>query len=426
MPGAKKGPCKKVVPLKRAFAEGEGTQPKKSRAESSDVCTCRLCQQTSKESTGDQPHKSRSSTISEAEMAAYSSLYVWGWAPFRLEILHSRNFAVMWPSSCLCPWQEKTWALFVEEEQGKKPAGDQCELCYTLWQRAFQFVSWECLCKQQKENADFAAIIEKGRSALQHEGQGCLPLPETVSTEQAHAVQVQRSYLCLTERDIRRVVGASRLPKAILKGLPTISIPSEDGKAEELGFLFEDPEAPFRKAILSVELKAHCNKVVMDPKNCLWDGQGKKYTAMAFGQLGNESLGSLVAREQGGHLSVCSWESFLQEKLAGVAADGNTDGQGGAEEAYGLEGAPRLVGVAAATATAAAAGSSATQMTDSEKKNKGKTSLSQLQSGLNRTASSSNLPANDGASVTGTVMTMEGSVFEDDEEVEGEKRGRSQ
>eukprot|EP00971_Amphidinium_carterae_P071883 1421752-Amphidinium_carterae.3 len=319
-----------------------------------------------------------------------------------------------------CALKEATWALYAEEHGVQRAEGDACEACYKLHKRAFQFLSWTSFCKEASDNAEFGKIVSSARKVAEDTDGVPKPSQESVNTHTSHGIQIQRSYLCVTERDMRRIVGAARLPKSVLKGLVSITVPTEDSKSEEVAYLFQDPESPFRKAVVTVDMRSTCSSPELHGEDCLFEGQGKRYSAMAFSKLGNESVAALVAKEKAGHLTIGAWTDFVSDRLStqslASAAVASTD------ESADLVTPVKLSGVAAIDA----ASSAATQGSggDSGKKDKPCSMKSTVEtppsSSLTRLFSAQSLGSNpvaDTASVAGTAMTAASSVADDEDEV---------
>ena len=125
----------------------------------------------------------------------------------------------------------------------KVPSGSQCEQCWTLWQQAFSRVSWESLIQSVAKDANFKNKVEEARQVLLHAKDAKPLASQGVFAMQGVSLKIERSYVVLTERDMRRSIGRTQL-----KSLQSVQIPCEDGRAEtETGYLFKDEEAPHRK-----------------------------------------------------------------------------------------------------------------------------------------------------------------------------------
>eukprot|EP00971_Amphidinium_carterae_P285048 5658672-Amphidinium_carterae.1 len=155
------------------------------------------------------------------------------------------------------------------------PVDDKCLGCHKQWQQAFQVYSWEDLCQTLKRDAslkaswDEAAVLMADTSKRTFEA-------SSVNTAKTFNLEVNRQFLCLSMKDLKRVTGQSKLNKATLQYIPQVTLPdmcSEDG--EQTFYIFRDPEKPYRS--LNIKMNQTFNQVTtnMEAAQQVWKQQGQ-------------------------------------------------------------------------------------------------------------------------------------------------------
>eukprot|EP00971_Amphidinium_carterae_P094936 1878449-Amphidinium_carterae.1 len=249
------------------------------------------------------------------------------------------------------------WALYCQPAGGgtKQAQGNQCHECFELWEQGFKHLKWEDLIKQSKDDQHLSTLLNKARSVKAGHATKEGP-PQQVLETKAVYLEVERSVVIMSEREIRKQAKVSRIPRASLKCLPSVNILADDGKTSECVYLFHDEAAPYRKAKLKTVCGTVLQNFAMETKDGLYSGQGENIHGHVAGKLGEET-GHLrfMDREAQGHVSLTSWEDWLQKKL--VRGDGADDTRDGEEEEEDEKPEQHLVlvGPAAAAASSAAA-----------------------------------------------------------------------
>eukprot|EP00971_Amphidinium_carterae_P136955 2714015-Amphidinium_carterae.2 len=177
-------------------------------------------------------------------------------------------------------------------------------------------------------------------------GKASKPKPEEVVLTQKHNLIVERHFLCLTERDMRKETNLARIPKSALKQCNSIVLPTADGKGTETGYLFVNPDMPYRTCRFAVQMESSLAKPLLQAADCCYPDQGTHYQVKGIHDLGEESLGNLVARDQGGHLFTMPWGEFKSSKLQSSLEDEDLVEDDDEEEEEVL-----IEGVAAAAST---------------------------------------------------------------------------
>ena len=82
--------------------------------------------------------------------------------------------------------------------------------------------------------------------------------PNVMNTKKVE-LELNRSYIAATERELRSQVGLHKKAKSALKGVPSIDIAGEKG-GQETCFMFRDldPMADLRRWKLKVTMAASC------------------------------------------------------------------------------------------------------------------------------------------------------------------------
>eukprot|EP00971_Amphidinium_carterae_P171886 3407976-Amphidinium_carterae.3 len=213
-------------------------------------------------------------------------------------------------------WLDRSWALYAQSGIGAKiPQGDMCEQCFDLWHKGFRYMEWAALCKLASDDDAFGKVVESARQVML----GKKKPPELgahVESLTQLGVEVYRSFIAVSEKEMRRESQQTRIKKSSLKGIPSVMVPAEDGGGEmEQLFLFHDPSQPWRKANLKVIDAVVRNQPHMS-ETCLWAGQPEKYHTMSTQQLFDQNgVQQVLEKDSSGHLSLLTWETFKEQRL---------------------------------------------------------------------------------------------------------------
>eukprot|EP00971_Amphidinium_carterae_P351980 6492373-Amphidinium_carterae.2 len=237
--------------------------------------------------------------------------------------------------ACMSSLQDVKWALYAVVAGAKKPQGLQCEVCFHVWSRGFQHLTWAELVELSEQPSQ-KAILEGCRKIVM----GGPGLAEDVSKAgveslQGTYIQVEQSYLGYTEKDMRKLTGLSRIDRACLKGLPSITVPCCDGTpGEEQLYLFIDEGSVGKKVVMKSVLGTELISSDLVSKNCIWTGQAPAYRGyMAVQQCKKVGIADVMSKEAGGHLTLQLFRDFAGEVLLG----GSKDGGGGDDAEDGAE-----------------------------------------------------------------------------------------
>eukprot|EP00971_Amphidinium_carterae_P113845 2255988-Amphidinium_carterae.2 len=230
---------------------------------------------------------------------------------------------------------------------------DECSLLPEKRRKGWKFMPWNQFLQKQSKNTEFKLIVSDALKKF--EGSEEIDSREAVATCIEHSFVVDRSFVLLSDKDIRRSKNIPRVPKAMVKNLPTVMVPSDDPeKGAELHYVFSDPAEPFKKAKVRYSLAANQKYEELRGKDVLWAGQAPAYLKHAVKVAQTSSgVGELLQRDLSGHLHLVSVSDFLGDEgseQVGDEADG-VEGNGD-EDALGVEAVEEgsLIGVAACPA----------------------------------------------------------------------------
>eukprot|EP00971_Amphidinium_carterae_P347054 6488871-Amphidinium_carterae.2 len=206
-------------------------------------------------------------------------------------------------------------------------------------------MTWEQMMEKVEEKKEFKTVVLSAKHVLL----GVSPAPpknEGVELQTCQGVVVEKSFICLTEREMKKECNLARIPKSAVRGCNTIQIPTPDGKGKETGYLFVDGAEPYRKCKVTLSLGSTLRKEGLSKENFLWKGQGQEFHVMCLNELGEESYAALAARDMNGHLMSSTWQDFKQTKLLAGKGEEEDDEENMCE----LDEGHSLVGVAAVAA----------------------------------------------------------------------------
>eukprot|EP00971_Amphidinium_carterae_P327532 6458948-Amphidinium_carterae.1 len=162
----------------------------------------------------------------------------------------------------------KKWAAVNRHKGEEIPTGHKCFLCASVAQRSFAHLSWDELVLKAKTSTTFRSLVAECRLRLDGKAKGEL-LPERTDETSTTTAYMQRSMLFMTATEIEELYSV----KASHLGLPEVTVLDETG-AEVKGYLLRNPAMPFREYIVSSATSMNVHKTIMQPLDCLRQGQG--------------------------------------------------------------------------------------------------------------------------------------------------------
>ena len=201
-----------------------------------------------------------------------------------------------------------------------------------------------------------ATVVAKAR-AVKH-GQAKLESkPQEVHSAKKVMLQVERSMVVVSEKELRRMTKLPRIGKTMLKGVPSLMMGAEDGGEPERLFAFTDEAAPVRRAKLVVQMETGLTSMLMPQQSVISADQGPPWFKHIAEEQNTESgVKELLDREVTGHGYLQSLDEFLL-KLTGKENEQEAEPASKVENPV-AEAGLTLVGVAAAAAKDSPRGSS--------------------------------------------------------------------
>ena len=234
--------------------------------------------------------------------------------------------------------EEKSWALYTRPESTAASSGssvgqavdNKCEDCYQTWSCGFKYLSWPEYADKFEKDAAFRDLAAKALSCKK--GQMPQPTPaSTVETTARFKIQIEKEYAIVTEKEMKKAAGLTRLPKLPLKTIPTLQVPVADNKSSETLYVFAhpDPAKQQRVAKVLVELEGSESVQHLPATENMWLGQAERYMESALEQQQIENGLSDLVKEK--HRLV-DFASFLSTKLLKSSRDDENDDDTAMEE----------------------------------------------------------------------------------------------
>eukprot|EP00971_Amphidinium_carterae_P333426 6468173-Amphidinium_carterae.1 len=121
-------------------------------------------------------------------------------------------------------------------------------------------------------------LIEEARQKMLGKGKGITGPYQEVYKSLGLTLELEDSFTVLTEKDMKKYAGVSRISKQQLKGIPTISLHTpESGKEKETMYLFSDEDAPGRKLKVKSLWGTSLESCHLRHEERLWKGQAPAY-----------------------------------------------------------------------------------------------------------------------------------------------------
>ena len=213
--------------------------------------------------------------------------------------------------------EDKPWALRMALPRNtgiEVPMDDKCQECFELWSLAFKAFTWEALCKQLPKDAALRAAWQEAKQQQQQPADNKPNYePASVFQVKQYSMEIERSFLCLSLKDLKKLSGLQKIPKQALQFLPTIRAVDLEGDGEETFFIFKDPSNPFRRCKLKMQEAHNMETEFMSPETHLWQGQGEHmYETQTKTFM--DKAGVVNPMDKLTYLK--SWDEFVEEKLS--------------------------------------------------------------------------------------------------------------
>ncbi|CAK0884692.1 unnamed protein product, partial [Prorocentrum cordatum] len=220
----------------------------------------------------------------------------------------------------------KPWALrkMARKAQGlvEVAVGPKCEECFSIHEDGFSHMEWDAFCQANKHDEQVKADIAAARKV--HLKQEPPPTPvQEVLERTDHAIESRRSYIVLTESDLRKALQTRRLTKESTKSLYTAQVPKEGEDGWELGYWFVNPNMPYRTVDIISRTGVGRDNYIMDRDKQLWKNQGT-VTCSSKSRLMHDQAGVLTILEKDKAGFMKTLDEFLESK--GAKGEGVGDG----------------------------------------------------------------------------------------------------
>eukprot|EP00971_Amphidinium_carterae_P228224 4526983-Amphidinium_carterae.1 len=250
-------------------------------------------------------------------------------------------------------YKDLKWALMKAgtEQEEAIAVGDSCELCYKLWQKAFNWLSFESLAEMAEDST--TALHKHIALARDRMKQGLDPLPGGAVTKvSAVKLEVSRSFLVASEKELASESTKGKVSKSVLKNLVGLEVPAESGSGTEQVYAFQDPAQKLRKMDLKVYVNCEVNTSFLQHDQQQWDGQTDKLFEHLTDQSASETNYYSELLSKSAHLPVFS--EWVTNSLNKQVDEGGQEVELGADEEFDPS---ELTGVAALPGKALVPGS---------------------------------------------------------------------
>ena len=234
---------------------------------------------------------------------------------------------------------------------------DKCEQCYKTWRQGFGWMGWQQLTQEFHSSGStlrpyiemVMKKVEQNLSAEQGPG---------VVAGQLVEVEVSRLFQVANEQEIKSKTKQNRLPKSLLRSLPSLELPCENGDGKETCYVFKHPRAELRECRMTVKLQCAMENEELAKNGVLYPEQAEHHFAHAVGQhVSQMGMGSVLGKESSlttfAEWSMAKFEmkkpaepATLGEEHAGnvTEAEDDDDDDSGAEQLQGIAAvAPKVV-----------------------------------------------------------------------------------
>eukprot|EP00971_Amphidinium_carterae_P296704 5894053-Amphidinium_carterae.3 len=211
----------------------------------------------------------------------------------------------------------KFWAAKTPNQQ-PVPCETKCERCYLVWQKAFHpMYDWsELVTAYHDSNNPLSKTIEFVMGQVETNALAPVPGPG-IETIKGMEIEVSRTYHCASDRELKHKIGERGLPKTMTQGLPSVTVPSEQGGQERV-WLFKHPDHDLREVKVKMAVMANMSSMSMTEGENMWDGHGEAFWQHTVqNSCVNFGFGSLLKKET----KVPTFAQWKQEKVAGEPED---------------------------------------------------------------------------------------------------------
>ena len=194
------------------------------------------------------------------------------------------------------PEDGKAWALRKAQKHNnvEVPVGEKCADCYQLHSTSFSYLTWQQFSQPGEE---LAGCIEKARKHM-FEGGAQDWCPASIQQEKAVVVELSKKLIVMTEKDLRKSMGLTKLSKKLMSGVPSVWLSTDTGSLEE-HWVFQHPSQGQKELTLKSLQHLACLDHCLQPADVPRAGQaGKTWQAKLQTLTSDQGLASLFKDEK--------------------------------------------------------------------------------------------------------------------------------
>eukprot|EP00971_Amphidinium_carterae_P039975 784829-Amphidinium_carterae.1 len=215
-------------------------------------------------------------------------------------------------------------------------------------------MDWAQFTAKKKTDSTFAELVEKARAkrvADNHVDKG-----QAVESDVSVSFEVSKAFLVGNMSEVKKKLGVERVPARVLKFIPTMQLPNEQGETETVYVFAKEEEEGLRSAKLTLKLNTHHVRTHLGSAEFLDNAHTEEIMTHALSADGQKSGLTNLMNKLPWLQTFSAWE---EKKAGGAEHD-----EGRSLEEAVQEASSELVGPAASfVAEAPAAPSSATGST---------------------------------------------------------------
>ena len=124
--------------------------------------------------------------------------------------------------------------------------------------------------------------------------------PAQVCSALSSKIEIERGFICLSSKELKKALGVDRLTKAVVAGVPVLRMPQEGNPSKlEDTYFFQDPQQGYRRGVWKVAYEASLEEYPLQLQNHGYKLQGLKTMEHLMSVKGEEhGCRSLVEKEK--------------------------------------------------------------------------------------------------------------------------------
>eukprot|EP00971_Amphidinium_carterae_P349519 6491057-Amphidinium_carterae.1 len=227
------------------------------------------------------------------------------------------------------------WALYSKDKNTDLPVPmeSKCEGCWKAWSQCFHHLEWQDFCQRYKGQRTFEELVLEVKSKLDRHVEPVAGPSVTHIT--SFSLEASRDFLLASERELKNLLGQSRLNKWQMAGVPSIELPGESG-AKETCYVFRDPS---QSGLRQFKVKCHMDVSTAATKMHSNSSMFPEHSELVFQdivQQGTSTLSQLFTMKEDQLLTHDSW--FQTRAKRSEADEGDDDQVTALEENVELSG----------------------------------------------------------------------------------------